>query len=123
MMRAIVVALAVLACAKLGSHAYFYRAATYDIIVKTFKNRALVACADSGARGQFRIPARVWSQPESVALEIGKRALDVPLWQINHQHWHARYKDPYIVVTANRQSASIVCEYDVTRSIATVYGL
>lgn len=123
MLRAIVVALAVLACAKLAAHEYFYRVATYDIIVETFRNRALVACADTGVRGRYQIPVQAWSNPDAIALEIGKPALDVQLWQISHQHWHARYKTPYLVVTANQRGANVICEYDITRSVANVQQL
>jgi len=123
MLRVIVAVLAVMACAKLFSHAYFYREATRQIIISTFRDAALDACAANGAVGPLRIPRQAWRDPADIALLIGNRDIDVYLWQINHRLWEARYKHPYLVVTAQANTAHIFCEYDVVRGFASVQRL
>ena len=123
MLRAIVVMLAVMACVKVGTQVYFYRSATNDIIVDTYRAAAIAACARHGMQGPLRVPAAAWSQPASVQLTIGKRDLDVYLWQVNHRLWNARFRHPFLVITADAETAHIYCEYDIVRAFAAVHRL
>ena len=123
MFRVIVIGLALMAAGKLASHAYLYRAATHDIIVSTYRDQAIRACARNGLQGPMRVPPQTWSASSQVSLAIGKRDIDVYLWQINHRLWEARFKNPYLVVTADLETAHIYCEYDVRRGFALVQQL
>ncbi|MEO0730631.1 MAG: hypothetical protein AAFY64_09640, partial [Pseudomonadota bacterium] len=67
--------------------------------------------------------SKAWRYPKRVELTIGKRDLDVYLWQIHHRLWDARYRHPYLVITADAHTAHIYCEYDIVRSFAAVHRL
>lgn len=123
MVRAIVVILAVMACIKLGTHVYFYKTATNDIIIESYRTRAIAACTRNGQHGPLKVPSKAWRYPKRVELTIGKRDLDVYLWQIHHRLWDARYRHPYLVITADAHTAHIYCEYDIVRSFAAVHRL
>ncbi|MEL6297364.1 MAG: hypothetical protein AAFV26_10180 [Pseudomonadota bacterium] len=123
MFRFIVIVLAVLATAKVGSHIYLYRDATSSIIVTAYRDKAIAACAQHGAESPLRVPEKAWADPAKVALEIGKASLDVAIWQVHHRLWEARYKNPFLFVTANAETAHIYCEYDIVRGLASVHRL
>lgn len=123
MLRAVVISLGVLAIAKLASQAYLYQQATENIIVATFKDRAILACARTGAQGPLRIPGQTWVASAEIELSIGKPDLDVALWQVNHRLWPARYKTPYLMVTPATDIMSVTCAYDVVAGYATVHRL
>ncbi|MGF1650239.1 MAG: hypothetical protein ACFCUN_07300 [Hyphomicrobiaceae bacterium] len=123
MFRAIVAALAVLACIKLGSHVYLYRATTENVIVSAYQARAIEACAREGSRDNLRIPTAAWSDARDISLAIGKRTIDVSFWQVTHELWDARFRSAYLRVIAPAAAATIVCEYDVLRDAADVHVL
>ena len=123
MLRLIVGGLAVMACTKIVSYAYFYREATQDIIIATYRQVAIDACARNSAGGPLRVPPQAWQNPTEISLLIGKREIDVYLWQVNHRLCNARYKHPYLIVTADAETAHIYCEYDVVRGFASVQQL
>jgi len=121
MIRLVVVALATLAGLKIAAQAYLYRDATNDIIVSTFQPRAVEACAANGLSGPLRVPRAAWSNPREVELEIGRRDLNVAIWNISHRLWETRYKAPYLVLTADAETAHIYCTYDIRRNVAAVH--
>ncbi|MEL6871502.1 MAG: hypothetical protein AAFO62_01645 [Pseudomonadota bacterium] len=123
MLRFVVAVLALLATAKVGSHWYLYREATSSIIVSTYRDKAISACAAHGAESALKVPPKAWSRPSKVALEIGKSSLDVAIWQVHHRLWEARFKNPFLFVTANAETAHIYCEYDIVRGLASVHRL
>ena len=45
------------------------------------------------------------------------------LWQINSTQWNARYRNPYLLIIAERSAASLACEYDILNGSAQVYRL
>lgn len=77
-----------------------------------YRDRAIAAC-------QSQEPARVaaaggiaplWTRPATVALAIGRRNVDVNMWELDNALWAARYKHPHVVLTTG---PGAVCEYDV----------
>ena len=95
-----------------------YRSATYDVIVGTYAQSAVKACASRSA--DPRSAAALWSKPSSVKLVIGKSDLDVYFWQVNHLMWRARYKNPYLFITTRSEPNYLICEYDIMRQTAFV---
>lgn len=115
-MRAVVLALAVLAGLKLWAHQSLYRSATDQALLHAYTNRAVAACQSQSQRVQdtssdlLRVD---WSAYRSAHVEIGDKSTDVSLWQIDHELWNRRYKTPFIRLTAKRERSSPHCIFNV----------
>ena len=121
MMKPLVIVLALLAAAKIGHHEYLYRTSTRDVIIRAYKERAVQACQKDALGSMLGVSPQSWDNPTSVSLAIGKRNLDVRLWQFDHQMWNARYRNPYLFISAGQRSSTAVCEYDIVNSAAFVF--
>ena len=49
---------------------------------------------------------------------IGKSSIDVYPWQVDDPLWNARYRNPYLVLTASQRIATVSCEYDIANAAA-----
>ncbi len=114
-----VVFLALLALLKVGYQEYLARVSAHEIIVAAYRERAISAC-QRDSRGQQLASASAWSSPRSVKLVIGKSTLDVYVWQLDHAHWNARFKNPYLFVTTGEGAGRIHCEFDIVHGVASV---
>jgi hypothetical protein len=110
-----------LAAAKLMHHEYLFRASAQDTNIRAYKERALQACQKDALGAMLGVSAQAWSNPNSVSLTIGKRSVNVHLWQVDHEKWNARYRNPYLFISAGQRSGAAYCEYDIVNSAATVY--
>ena len=119
-MRAVVILLALLASAKLGYQEYLFRAATQDAIVGAYKEHAAQACQKDARSLKLGLGAQAWSSPGTIKLVIGKSAHDVYPWQVDHAMWNARYRNPYLFLTAGPRSERVLCEYDIVNAAASV---
>ena len=117
-MRKIVYIIAGLLVAKYGYEHLMYRSATYDVIVGTYAQSAIKACAQNSKNR--KAAEELWAKPASVKLVIGKSDLDVYFWQVNHLMWKARYKNPYLFITTRNAPDYLLCEYDIMRQSAFV---
>ncbi|MFM9938346.1 MAG: hypothetical protein ACKVP7_02470 [Hyphomicrobiaceae bacterium] len=121
-MRAIVLLLMLLAGAKVGYNEYLFRTATNDVIISAYRERAIAAC-QRDAKGQTAVTAGAWAKPQSIKLVIGKGNLDVYFWQVDHALWNARFKNPYLFVTATDKPNRIYCEFDIVHGAASVFRM
>ena len=121
-MRAVVLLLATLAAIKVGYHEYMFRAATNEVIVAAYRERAIAACLRD-TKGQSAAAVGVWSKPSNVKLVIGKSNLDVYFWQVDHALWNARFKNPYLFLTAGDRPGRIYCEFDIVHGAASVFRM
>ncbi len=122
-MRALVVALALLAGLKIWTHQTLFRAASEQALLKAYKTGAVKACQHATAR-QRRVYAGSavpvdWSQHRLAKVVIGNKDLDVALWQLEHKQWDARFKTPYIHLKSNTAPQSVVCVYDILAGTVT----
>lgn len=121
-MRAVVVLLILLAAGKVGYNEYLYRSATNDIIITAYRDRAIAAC-QRDSRGQGAASPAAWTKPQNIKLVIGKSNLDVYFWQVDHALWSARFRNPYLFVTATEAPSRVYCEFDIVHGAATVYRM
>ena len=121
-MRALVLLLMLLAAAKVGYSEYLFRSATNDIIISAYRDRAIAAC-QRDARGQNDLTAASWVRPHDIRLVIGKSNLDVHFWQVDHALWSARFRNPYLFVTASQSPNRVFCEFDIVHGAATVFRM
>jgi hypothetical protein len=111
MLRALVVALAVLAGAKIWTQDRLFREGAADALLLAYGERAMAAC-QSQEVPRAGASATLWTRPASVDLAIGRSGLDVQIWQLQSDRWPARFKHPHVVLTLAGTSPA-VCEYDV----------
>ena len=121
-MKAVVFLLVLLASVKVGYHEYMFRMATNEVIIAAYRDRAISAC-QRDTKGQALVPATAWSKPKSVKLVIGKQNLDVYLWQVDHTMWSARFKNPYLFLSASDKPAKVYCEFDIVHGAASVFRM
>jgi hypothetical protein len=118
-MRVLVLVLTLLAAAKIGTQQYLIASAKTDIIVSAYRDRAVGACREAARSRQLAVPAS-WSTQGPVRLVIGKSNLDVALWQVDHNLWQKRYKNPYLIFTISEAPLRIYCEFDIAHGAASL---
>ena len=121
-MRTLTVLLAALVAAKLLTHQYLYREATQDLIVRAYRDAAVVTCATAAISRTEQLDAIAWRQAQDIDLEIGRRdhKASVYLWDVEHPHWSQRYRDPVLRLVSGRARDGAVCEFDILRGTAVV---
>ena len=119
-MRAVVIFLALLAAAKLGYQEYLFRVATRDAVIGAYREHAVQACQNDAMSHSFGVGPQAWANPKTIRLVIGKTSLDVYPWQIDHSKWNARYRNPYLFLTASQRLGTVHCEYDIINAAAAV---
>lgn len=122
-MKTVVFILALLATLKLGHQEYLYRAATREAIVAAYKDRAASACQKDGRTAGFGLTPQAWANSASVQLAIGKSNIDVQLWQVDNHQWNARYRNPFLILSAGARAGQIYCEYDIVNAAASVHRM
>ena len=120
-MRMVVIFLALLAAAKLGYQEYLFRSATRDAIIGAYKEHAVQACQKDSKSHSFGLSLQAWANPKSIRVVIGNSLLDVYPWQVDHALWNARYRNPYLFISAGQRSGAAYCEYDIVNAVASVY--
>jgi hypothetical protein len=117
-MRLLVLALAILAGLKLWAQDTVYRSATQDALVAAYRDRAVAACQKE-PRGAASAPAVNWSVVPDIKLVIGDSDLSVHVWEVDHELWNARYRNPYLVLSSGA-GAHYICTYDIGLGTAHV---
>jgi len=111
-MRPVVLFLALLAAAKLGHQEYLFRTGTRDAILGAYREHATEACQRQARSLAPTVPAQAWASPTAIQLVIGqlvigqlvigKNSLDVNLWQVDNALRSARFRNPYLLLTAGQ---------------------
>jgi hypothetical protein len=122
-MKPVVFLLVLLAGLKLGHQEYLYRIATRDVIVAAYKERAAQACQKDGRSANLGLAPQAWANAGTVKLVIGKGGLDVYLWQVDNELWNARYRHPFLVLSAGSRTGQVYCEYDIVNAAASVHRM
>ncbi len=119
-MRVAVIVLVVLAVAKVVTQEYLYRSGTREVLVSTYHERAIAACQrDPRNVGLIAAPA-TWARPTDIRVVIGRNDLDVWIWQIDHDLWSARFRNPYLQLIGPDRQPNVQCDYDIVHGMATV---
>jgi hypothetical protein len=123
-MRAIVLALAMLAGLKVWYQDTVYRTAATEALVSAYRTRATEACQKQPQRDElgrslaaFQVD---WRSPTSIEVVIGNKQVDVSLWETDHPLWAARYKHPYLMLASGDRHSRLSCAYDVLAGSATL---
>ena len=121
-MRALVLALALLAALKVWAHESAYRSATEEALVSAYRARAAEACARVSpgtpvAPGETA-GALDWATSPAARVAVGNPAVRVHLWQLDHELWNARFRQPYLVLGDG--PAGLSCTYDLLAGTAEV---
>lgn len=121
--RAAFYLLLVVLIAKFAIDATLYRRAADEVLLATFRNQAIEACAFTGANGPLEVPYKAWNHVSYVETQIGKFEIDVPFWDFRNRLWEARYQKAYLRVTVDKWHRQIFCIYDIERGVASVHEL
>lgn len=127
-MRSVVVALAVLAAAKVWTQDHIYRSATEEALLHAYRAKAVDTCQkapvpDSVATrtdSSRRALSQAWSRPSSLRLVIGNSDIAVNVWEVDNADWAARFKSTHIVLEAGEPTPFARCRYDVMHDRAAV---
>ena len=120
-MRALVLALALLAALKIWVQDSVYRSATEDALVAAYRARAADACArisPSASRTPGTQGLVDWSREAEPRLTVGNPAVRVRVWELDHELWDARFRQPYLILSAGR--AGLSCAYDILADTAEI---
>ncbi len=120
-MRALILALALLAAGKIWFQDSIYRAATEEALVAAYRTRAAEACAKSASvmpPGPNQEKAVDWSAEAEPHVVVGNPAVPVRVWQLEHEQWNARFRQPYLILSVER--ASLSCAYDLLSQTAEI---
>lgn len=118
-MRAFVLFLALLVALKIWVQDSVYRAATQDALVAAYRARAAQACAASAS--PVPVPpdgaAIDWLKDDDARVAIGKPSVPVHFWQLDHELWDARFRQPYLVLSGGN---GLSCAYDLLADTAEI---
>ncbi len=114
-MRLLVLMLAVLAGFKVWFQNDLYRQAAERAVAEAYRARASAAC-----QKLHQTAGIDWTAPNSLHLTAGNRELPVQIWQVDHAQWNARFKDPYLVLTAGGPGAEVSCAYAISGGQASL---
>ncbi len=123
-MKALVVALAILAGMKMWTQQTLFRAASEQALLKAYGSEAISMCEKTTAKDGDHIPnlrkTIDWTNPWSAKLVIGDQTVDVALWQVDHKDWDQRFKTPYIHLKTGATSKPHVCVFNVMTGRASI---
>lgn len=122
-MKSIVFILLLLVAAKLGYQEYLFRIAAQDAMIAAYRDRAAQACQKDARGTQMGISPLSWTNPAAIRLQIGKSGIDVYFWQVDDERWAARYRNPYLLLSAGVRAGTVHCEYDIVNAQASVTRL
>ena len=117
-MRFMVILLALLAAAKIGTQEWIARSALEEATIAAYRDRAADACQKASSKDPRAAPSAGpqpgWASPAETRLVIGRRDVDVRVWEIDNALWPKRFKHPFLVLVPPEGPGGLVCEYDVT---------
>jgi hypothetical protein len=118
-MRLIIFLLIALAIGKVGTQAYIRQQSATATIINAYREHALAACRQSGlvpAHSNYNGQVSTGSDSNhNIELIIGRKELDVRLWQTSHRDWSTKYRDPFLIIKSGAAGATSACEYDINR--------
>lgn len=122
-MRALVLVLIGLAGLKIWTQDRLYRSATEEALINAYRATAIEACQKQRATKDGKTPlppVAAWTRPAAIHLAIGRRDVDVSVWDVDNPMWAVKYKYLLLVLEPTASSFQGVCEYDVTLGTATL---
>ncbi|MGQ0457106.1 MAG: hypothetical protein ACT4OU_08590 [Hyphomicrobium sp.] len=117
-MRLFVVAIALVAGAKVWSQDRLYRAAVGETVIAAYKDRAAQTCHKIASR-PAKTAANPWITAPAAEVVIGDAAANVAMWDFDNPLWDVRYRHPHLVLTAAGAEPQS-CAYDLVAGLATV---
>ncbi len=123
MLRALVIALALLAGAKIWAQERLFREGAGEALLAAYRERAMAACQSEQPVTRVAANTPLWTRPASVDLVIGRANADVHIWQFNSDLWPARFRHPHVLLTLGGGDPPPTCAYDVIEGRAYVAPL
>jgi hypothetical protein len=125
--RLVVIILALLVAAKVWAQDRMYREAAGEALLAAYKLHAEAACVGRPQTDARGMPVAVgsvdWKAAETAEIILGNSRLSVPIWQVDHPQWNARYKNPIVRLTVGDRYSRLACDYDVLAGSAELLVL
>jgi hypothetical protein len=122
-MRLLVLFLALLAGAKVWTQHSLFKSGAEEALIAAYADRARQACQRQPALpGARPSPIPDWARTAEMHLATGLRDVDVRVWQVDHELWASRYRNPILVVTPPGPASEAACEYDILADRAYLSG-
>jgi hypothetical protein len=126
-MRFMVILLALLAAAKIWAQEWIARSALEEAMIAAYRDRAADACQKASSKDLRAAPSAGpqpgWASAAEIRLVIGRKDLDVRVWEIDDALWPKRFKHPFLVLVSPEGPGGLVCEFDVTLGQAALTRL
>jgi hypothetical protein len=123
----VVIILALLVAAKVWAQDRMYREAAGEALLAAYKLHAEAACVGRPQTDARGMPVAVgsvdWKAAETAEIILGNSRLSVPIWQVDHPQWNARYKNPIVRLTVGDRYSRLACDYDVLAGSAELLVL
>jgi hypothetical protein len=123
----VVIILALLVAAKVWAQDRMYREAAGEALLAAYKLHAEAACVGRPQTDARGMPVAVgsvnWKAAETAEILLGNPRLSVPIWQVDHPLWNARYKNPIVRLTVGDRYSRLACDYDVLAGSAELLVL
>ncbi|MEZ5773197.1 MAG: hypothetical protein R3D33_00355 [Hyphomicrobiaceae bacterium] len=120
-MRSLVLLVMLLAAGKVGYQDWVYRRALSETLVMTYRSDAVRACQREATRVQLTVSYVSWTEPAAIEVSVGRLADRAGL--IGRDLFDENARRPYVVITAREKPFRIVCEYDVSTQVASVFRM
>lgn len=120
-MRIVVMILALLAGAKVWTQDSLFRAGAEEALVLAYREPAIAACRkETRTLDGEQLRGVTWTTTDPVHMMTGNGRVKVSPWQVDHELWGARYRNPYLVVDSPERSPGYRCEFDILYGQATI---
>ena len=120
-MRALVIALALLAGLKIWTTNTLHQTASEHALLKAYAAEAATACQKQQHRSApIGAKSTDWTRYRSAKVIIGDQQLDVALWQVDHEHWDLRFKTPFIHLKTGAETDNTTCIFNVMTGSVSV---
>ncbi len=117
-MRLLLLAIALLAGAKVFTQDRVYRSVTGEVIAAAYRDRAAQTCHKVPSRAQ-KAATNPWGSAASAEVTIGDRGANVAMWDFDNPLWDVRFRHPHLVLTTG-SGEPMSCFYDLTVGFASV---
>ncbi|MFV0296891.1 MAG: hypothetical protein ACK5JT_12325 [Hyphomicrobiaceae bacterium] len=118
-MRALILLLVLATAGKVWTQQYIASQGKNEIIIAAYSKAASGACSAAASQRHLKA-AFAMSRQRAITLVVGKTSLDVPFWQVDSALWSAKFRNPYLILTANDHDKSFSCEFDIIGNRAEI---
>jgi len=120
-MRLLVLFLALLAGAKVWTQHSLFKSGAEEALIAAYGEKARQACQRQQQTGARVARNSDGMRAADMHMETGRRDVDVGIWQVDHELWATRYRNP-ILILPSPLGDQTACAYDILAGKAYASG-